>query len=121
MKFCKFAACALVITLSTTSLAAKKNLNDEYRDEDDYSSAYYENEGAILFKVRGYGMVSSAAQKSLSGPLSARGQAAPQSTTKSFIENGYGAEAAALMFFGDHIGAEVSGGLSVYNTSNSAV
>lgn len=119
MKFYKFAAAMVVLSLSTSSLAAKKDVDDDY-NANDYDSAYYENEGRIMFKIRGAGILSNAKQKKLPAPTSIRGKASPQGNS-SFITNGYGIETAAVIFFGDNLGAELSTGINMYKTSATAV
>lgn len=120
MKFYKLAAAMIVLSLSTSSFAAnKKDLDDDY-NANDYDSAYYENEGRIMVKIRGSGLISHAKQKGLPAPTSRRGKAAPQGSS-SFITNGYGVEAATVLFFGDNFGAELSTGVQVYRTSKTAI
>lgn len=119
MKFYKIAAAMVILGLSTSSFAAKKDLDDDY-NANDYDSAYYENEGRVVFKVRGSGLISKAKQKGLPAPTSGRGKASPAGNS-SFIENGYGIEGATVIFFGDNIGAELSTGLNVYNVSGSTI
>lgn len=119
MKFYKILTAMVILSLSTSSFALTKDLDDDY-DAKDYGSTSYEDEGMVVLKIRGSGIVSKAKQKALPAPTSNRGKASPAGNS-SFIENGYGVEGATLIFFGDNIGAELSTGLNVYNASNSAV
>lgn len=119
MKFYKIATAVVILGLSTSSFAAKKDMDDDY-NTNDYDSAYYENEGRVVFKIRASGIASNAKQKSLPAPTSNRGKASPQGNS-AFIENGYGLEGATVIFFGDNVGAELSTGVNVYNVSSAAI
>ena len=81
----------------------------------DYDANYYEDEGALLFKIRGFYINSTAKPKNL--PTSATNAEKPGS----LIENGYGFDTATTFFFTDNIAAELSLGLSLLKTKNSAL
>lgn len=99
----------LLLSITLASLASQGATN--IYDED-----YYEDEGRLLFKVRGYGIVASGKQKNLPTPTSAN----PVSVSP-LIGNGYGADTATTIFFNDNMAAELSLGIDVLGIKSTAL
>jgi outer membrane protein len=76
-------------------------------DKNDYNSDYYENAGRLLFKVRAYGVKSDNKQS-----LPSLASATNPTKSSPLFNNGYGAETAAVIFFHDHVAAELSLGFN---------
>jgi outer membrane protein len=87
---------------------------------DDYDSNYYQEEGSILFKVRGSGVFSKGKLGGLPAPTSTKGKASP-AKIGNFISNGYGVEGSTTVFFSKNIAGELGLGLMNYKTSASAI
>lgn len=81
----------------------------------DYDAGYYEDEGSLLFKIRGFYINSPSKLKSL--PSSVANKEKPGS----IVENGYGFDTATTFFFTDNIATELSLGLSMLRVKNSAL
>jgi len=113
LKSHNLATAMIILAFSTSSFAA-------VADNDYDSSDYYENEGRIVFILRGFGAMSQAKQKGLPAPTSILGRASPAKNTH-FVSNGYGIEGATEIFFSDHIAAELGVGIGLYKGSNSAL
>lgn len=79
----------------------------------DYDANYYEDEGALLFKIRGF---------YISAPAKIK-QAPVNGTEKpgDLVQNGYGFDTATTYFFTDNIATELSLGLSFLRTKSSAL
>ncbi len=98
----------LIIFTSYVSLADKSN--------DDYDIDYVEEEGRLLFKIRGHGIYTHGKQKNLPPPI-----ATNPSAVGSLIQNGFGADTATAIFFNDNIATELSLGFSLLRTKNSTI
>ncbi|MES2215661.1 MAG: OmpW family outer membrane protein [Pseudomonadota bacterium] len=109
----KILSCFIILGLSTSAFALDNAA-------DDYDSGYYENEGRILFKGRICGITSHGKQKGLPAPTSAAGRASPRANSY-LIANGFGAEGATTLFFGDNIAAELGLGFNLYKVASPAV
>lgn len=101
MKFIKNILISSVLLAATTSLAS------------DYDANYYEDEGALLFKIRGAYTDSSAKIK--------KATLNNAENPGNFIENGYGLDVATTYFFSDNIATELSLGVSLLRVKNSAI
>lgn len=84
----------------------------------DYDSNYYgdSDEGSLLFKARFSGIKSHAKQKNLPKSTSTD----PRSVG-SFVENGFGGEASATIFFSSNIAAELSVSFNVLRAKHASV
>lgn len=106
----KFGILLLVSCVSISSFANSDSTNN------DYDADYYENEGNLVFKIRGGGIKSSAKQ-----------QGFPKATAKNpvsignFVENGYGFDASTSIFFASNVAAELSLGFNVLRTKNNSL
>lgn len=87
-----------------------------HASEKDYGADYYEDEGKLLFKVRGFGIKSEAKQKGLPSPLAGSAR-----SSNPFIVNGFGGDTATTIFFNDRVAAELSLGVHVLNTKYSTI
>lgn len=104
--------------LFISSIAFSSIAKDIYADDDnskaDYDSAYYENEGNLLFKARVRGISTDGKQSNL-----------PQATAANpvkignLIENGFGVDASTSVFFNSYIAAELSVGFDMLRVKNS--
>lgn len=74
-----------------------------------YYPDYYENEGDMLFKIRGFYAATSAKNKNLPAPVNANPQA-----VGSLIQNGMGIDAATSFFFANNFAVEMSAGVIYY-------
>ena len=81
----------------------------------EYKNSYYEDEGDLLFKIRGFYLNTSAKLTKL--PSSVANKPKP----KSFAQNGYGIDAATTYFFTDNIAAELSLGLGIIKAKSVAL
>jgi outer membrane protein len=82
-------------------------------DEDDIYN--YQDEGRLVFKLRGFGAISEGKQKGLPVATSQRGRTSPQANEK-LATKGYGLEGATELFFNDHIASELSAGFGTLKT-----
>lgn len=112
-----------ILWLSTSSFAAKKNLDDDYDDTD-----FYKPEGTLILRVKASGLMTKAKNKSLpTDPYTVNTRKAAQANYNSpvkvgsLISNGYGIDTAATMFFGDNFAGEIGAGLTMYRTSSGAL
>jgi outer membrane protein len=81
----------------------------------EYKHSYYQDEGALLFKIRGTYLNTKA--KLTNFPDSVANRPKPQS----FAQNGYGFDTALTYFFSDNIGVELSTGVGVIRVKKSAL
>lgn len=81
----------------------------------EYKNDYYEDEGDLLFKIRGFYLNTSAKLTKL--PASVSGSPKP----KSFAQNGYGADTAITYFFTKNIATELSLGFDMIKVKSSAL
>ncbi len=81
----------------------------------DYDANYYEDEGDLLFKIRGFYIYSPSKLKKKPFPIINKGK------LSSIIENGYGFNTATTFFFTDNIATELSLGLSMLRIKNVAL
>tara|TARA_B110000503_G_scaffold142158_1_gene238055 strand:+ start:323 stop:1030 length:708 start_codon:yes stop_codon:yes gene_type:complete len=79
----------------------------------DYDANYYEDEGSLLFKIRGFYI--NAPVKIKTAPIN--GAEKPGK----LLQNGYGFDTATTYFFTDNIAAELSLGLGMLKTKSSAI
>ncbi len=91
------------------------NRGNDY-SSDDYDASYYEDEGKLLFKFRGSGVLTSGKQKKLPKPTSNTPVAIGP-----LVKNGYGADTATTIFFNDNIGVELSLGFYALKTKTSSL
>lgn len=99
---------ASTLTIPTSSLAAVVEKGGYYNN-------YYEDEGDLLFKLRGFYASVSSKPKSFSD--------AYKDTQKpgSLVSVSFGADAALTYFFADNIAAELSTGIGLMRVKNSAL
>ncbi len=97
------------------SVLAKEDMSHEGH-VDDYYANYYEDEGALLFKIRGFYASTNARADNLPTPINA-GANKPGRV----VQNGYGFDTAMTIFATDHIAAEVALGFGVYRGKSSAL
>jgi outer membrane protein len=91
----------------TTNLAfAKSNLNSDY----------YEDEGQLLFKIRGFYASTNAKPKNLPTPTNANTK-----TPSKLARNGFGLDVATTYFFNDNIAAELSLGAMLFRVKSSTL
>ncbi len=81
----------------------------------EYKNDYYEDEGDLLFKIRGFYLNTSAKLSKL--PASVSNSPKP----KSFAQNGYGFDTATTYFFTENIAAELSLGFGLIRVKKSAL
>ena len=84
-----------------------------FASNNDYDADYYEDEGALLFKIRGFYVNSPAKVKT-----------APINGTEKpgdLVQNGFGFDTATTYFFTDNIATELSLGLGMLRTKASAL
>ncbi|MDF2965479.1 MAG: OmpW family outer-rane protein [Rickettsiaceae bacterium] len=81
-------------------------------EEDFYS---YEDEGRLIVKLRGQGIITDGKQKGLPSPTSARGIASPKANNK-LTSKGIGLEGATTLFFNDNLASELSLGFAGVRT-----
>jgi outer membrane protein len=82
-------------------------------NHNDYDANYYEDEGALLFKIRGFYV--NAPTKIKTAPIN--GTEKPGD----LVQNGYGFDTATTYFFTDNIATELSLGLGLLKTKSSAL
>lgn len=93
-----------IFLASTNTFAAESKGTDYYPD-------YYENEGDLLFKVRGFYAATSGKASGLPAPTNPGANGAPGS----LIQNGLGFDTATSFFFTNNFAVELSLGLIYYN------
>lgn len=82
----------------------------------DYDLDYYEDEGRLLFKLRAFGIKSSASQTKLPQPTN------PSPTkVEPLTNNGYGGETSTTIFFNDKIATELSLGVSLLRVNKTSL
>ena len=81
----------------------------------EYKNSYYEDEGDLLFKIRGFYFNTNAKLTKL--PPSVANKPKP----KSFAQNGYGFDTATTYFFTNNIAAELSLGFGIIKVKSSAL
>ena len=81
----------------------------------EYKTDYYEDEGDLLFKIRGFYLNTNAKLTKL--PESVSGKPKP----KSFAQNGYGFDTAVTYFFTQNIATELSLGFGIIKVKSAAL
>ncbi|MDP5110481.1 MAG: OmpW family protein [Rickettsiaceae bacterium] len=81
----------------------------------EYKNSYYEDEGDLLFKIRGFYLNTNAKLTKLPASL------ANKEKPKSFAQNGYGFDTATTYFFTDNIAAELSLGFGIIKVKSAAL
>ncbi len=104
--------CSIMFISNAFAMQDKK---DEAKNLDYYSN-YYDNEGSLLFKIRGFYVTTNAKP---TGLPDVKNQGA--SKPGRIADNGYGFDTAMTIFATDNIAAEISLGLGLYNTKASAL
>lgn len=112
MKILKNLILASVVATSGTALASKST---DVKSNDYYAN-YYEDEGSLLFKIRGFYASTDAKMSNLPAPTNA-GASKPSKLAQS----GYGFDTAMTIFVTDNIAGEVSLGLGFYKTRSSVL
>ena len=115
MKILKGIIIASIAVVSTNVLASSK-LNDIPKENDYYANYYDDEEGSLLFKIRGFYAMTNSRMNDLPAPTNARA-AKPDK----LAQNGYGFDTAMTIFVTDNIAAEVSLGLGFYKTRSSVL
>ena len=113
MKILKSLILASVTAISSSALASK---SVNVPKSNDYYANYYEDEGSLLFKIRGFYAATNAKMNGLPEPTNA-GASKPSR----LAHNGYGFDTAMTIFVTDNIAAEVSLGLGFYKTRSAAL
>jgi outer membrane protein len=80
-----------------------------------YNSDYYEDEGDLLFKIRGFYLNTEAKLSKLPASIST------STKPKSFAQSGYGVDGAVTYFFTKNIATELSLGLGVIRVKKAAL
>ncbi len=111
MKILKNLILASVVSFSTVALASKPN----DAKSNDYYANYYEDEGSLLFKIRGF-YASTISKINSFSPSSPNPNTPPPSTLGTF---GYGFDTATTIFVTNNIAAEISLGFAFYKTKSS--
>ena len=81
-----------------------------------YNSDYYEDEGQLLFKIRGFYASTSAKPKSLPAQTNANAKAPSK-----LVKSGFGFDIATTYFVSDNIAAELSLGAMLFRVKSSAL
>jgi len=95
-----------LVTSANVSFAAKSG---------DYYSNYYEDEGDLLFKLRGFYLTTSSKPKGFPASVSAKEKPG------SLVQNGYGIDTATTYFFTDNLAAELSLAIGMMKVKGSAL
>ncbi len=104
---------AFITVVSSNALASKSTEVDK---SNDYYANYYEDEGSLLFKIRGFYAATNSKMNGLPEPTN------PGASKPGRIaESGYGFDTAMTIFMTDNIAAEVSLGLGFYKTKSSVL
>jgi outer membrane protein len=111
MKILKNLILASVVSFSTVALASKPNDTKS----NDYYANYYEDEGSLLFKIRGFYVATNSKINNFS-PSSPNPNASKPS---SLANSGYGFDTAMTIFVTNNIAAEISLGFGFYKTKSS--
>ncbi|HJD56454.1 MAG TPA: outer membrane beta-barrel protein [Rickettsia endosymbiont of Pyrocoelia pectoralis] len=99
-----------VSCISVNSFA--KGMYDDLESAPDYDNVpYYENEGALVFKMRLGGVFVDAKQKGLPAPTSKT----PVSVGE-LVKNGYGGDVSTTIFFNNYLATELSLGFNALRT-----
>ena len=81
----------------------------------EYKNTYYEDEGDLLFKIRGFYVHTDA-------KLTKLPEAKPNTSKPgAFAQNGFGVDTATTYFFTDHFATELSLGFGIVNVKKSAL
>jgi outer membrane protein len=108
MKILKMASALIISTIvssANTVLAADNN----------YYANYYEEEGNLLFKVRGFYLNASSKPKGFPPSVAAKEKPG------SLVQNGYGVDTATTYFFTDNIAADLSLGVGMMRVKSSTL
>lgn len=107
----------MVKSIKTALLAIIFSFNlAAFADNNDYESDYFEDEGRLLFKVRGSAISTKGKQTGLPAPINANAV-----SVGPFVRNGYGFDTAAAIFFNDNMAVEMSLGINVLKTKYSSL
>ena len=106
--------CFNCISFGASYNAAEEVESLDTNNDDDYDSSYYEDEGRLLFKVRGAGVITQGKQKKLPPPTVSN-----PTSVGGLVSNGFGADTATAIFFNDNIAVELS--LGFYLLRNKAI
>ena len=82
---------------------------------DDYYANYYEDEGDLLFKIRGFYL------NTLSKPKNFPASVATKEKPGTLVQVGYGVDTATTYFFTDNIAAELSLGIGIMRVKSSSL
>jgi len=89
--------------------------NIAFAAHDDYYANYYEDEGDLLFKIRGFYLNTSSKFKNLPASV------ATKEKPGALVQLGYGVDTATTYFFTDNIAAELSLGIGMMKVKSSAL
>jgi len=89
--------------------------NIAFAAHDDYYANYYEDEGDLLFKIRGFYLHTS------SKPTNFPASVAAKEKPGALVQLGYGVDTATTYFFTDNIAAELSLGIGMMKVKSSAL
>lgn len=111
MRIFKTLVVASLVAVSSSAFAAKS----VDKKSNDYYASYYDDEGSLLFKIRGFYAHTDSKMTNLPTPN------AGASKPSRLAQSGYGFDTAMTIFVTDNIAAEVSLGLGFYKTRSSAL
>jgi len=111
MKILKNLILASVVSFSTVALASKPN----DAKSNDYYANYYEDEGSLLFKIRGFYLATNAKINNFSPSPTTPGASKPSGLGNA----GYGFDTAMTIFVTNNIAAEISLGFGFIKTKSS--
>ena len=91
------------------------SVNIAFAAHDDYYANYYEDEGDLLFKIRGFYLNTSSKPKKFPASV------ATKEKPGALVQLGYGVDTATTYFFTDNIAAELSLGIGMMKVKSSAL
>ena len=89
--------------------------NIAFAAHDDYYANYYEDEGDLLFKIRGFYLNTSSKPKNFPASV------ATKEKPGTLVQVGYGVDTATTYFFTDNIAAELSLGIGIMRVKSSSL
>ena len=117
MKLSNIIIFTFLVFITSNVLASKEKVaKGSDAKENDYYANYYDQEGALLFKIRGFYASTKATTKGLPSPTNL-GASEPGR----IAQNGYGFDTAMTIFVSDNIAGEISLGLGYYKTKTSTL
>ncbi len=103
----------IIYAIILSTIVATANI--AFAASGDYYANYYEDEGDLLFKVRGFYLSTSSKPKGFPASVSSKEKPG------SLVQHGYGVDTATTYFFTDNIAAELSLGIGMMKVKGSAL